>query len=136
MRYWHFGHPLILTCCSIAKRGSLELNPRNSASKARWDVLIAPRSRVIELGLSNVWRYRDLVWMFLMRDFVAFYKQTILGPLWYLIQPTLTAVTYFVIFGKIANISTDGLPPFIFYLSSIVLWLYFAVSLINNAEIF
>ena len=71
-----------------------------------------------------------------MRDFVAFYKQTILGPLWYLIQPTLTAVTYFVIFGKIANISTDGLPPFIFYLSSIVLWLYFAVSLINNAEIF
>jgi len=112
------------------------MNSGNSSSKAKWDVVIAPRSRVIELGLSNVWRYRDLVWMFLMRDFIAFYKQTILGPLWYLIQPTLTAFTYFVIFGKIANISTDGMPPFIFYLSGIVLWSYFAASLINNAEIF
>lgn len=91
---------------------------------------------MVDLDLPSVWRYRDLIWMFFKRDFVAFYKQTILGPLWYLIQPTLTAITYLVIFGKIANISTDGLPPFVFYMSGIVLWAYFAACLINNAEVF
>jgi lipopolysaccharide transport system permease protein len=74
--------------------------------------------------------------MFFKRDFIAFYKQTILGPLWYLIQPTLTAVTYFVIFSKVANISTNGLPPFVFYMSGIVLWTYFATCLTNNSEVF
>jgi lipopolysaccharide transport system permease protein len=74
--------------------------------------------------------------MFFKRDFIAFYKQTILGPLWYLIQPLMTATTYFVVFGKIANISTNGLPPFLFYMSGIVLWNYFSVSLINNSEVF
>lgn len=108
-----------------------------SASKAKeWDVVIAPRSKIVDLDLRSVWHYRDLIWMFFKRDFIAFYKQTILGPLWYLIQPTLTAVTYFVIFGKIANISTDGLPPFVFYMSGIVLWTYFAACLTNNAEVF
>jgi lipopolysaccharide transport system permease protein len=102
----------------------------------KWDVVIAPRSRAIDLNLGSVWRYRDLIWMFFKRDFIAFYKQTILGPLWYLIQPVLTAITYFVIFGKIANISTDGLPPFIFYISGIVVWTYFSACLINNAEVF
>ena len=74
--------------------------------------------------------------MFFKRDFIAFYKQTILGPLWYLIQPILTAITYFVIFGKIANISTDGLPPLVFYISGIVVWTYFSACLTNNAEVF
>lgn len=101
-----------------------------------WDVVIAPRSKVVSLDFRSVWRYRDLIWMFFKRDFITFYKQTILGPLWYLIQPTLTAITYFVIFGKIANISTDGLPPFIFYMSGIVLWTYFSACLTNNAEVF
>lgn len=110
---------------------------QESASKAKqWDVVIAPRTKVVDLNLRSVWRYRDLIWMFFKRDFITFYKQTILGPLWYLIQPTLTAVTYFVIFGKIANISTDGLPPFVFYMSGIVLWTYFAACLTNNAEVF
>lgn len=112
------------------------MNSENSPKAKAWDVIIAPRSKVVDLDLRSVWRYRDLIWMFFKRDFIAFYKQTILGPLWYLIQPTLTAITYFVIFGKIANISTDGLPPFIFYMSGIVLWTYFAACLTNNAEIF
>jgi lipopolysaccharide transport system permease protein len=107
-----------------------------SAKKGEWDIIIAPRNKVIELNLHNVWQYRDLIWMFFKRDFIAFYKQTILGPIWYLIQPALTAATYFIIFGKVANISTDGLPPFIFYMSGIVLWTYFSACLTNNAEVF
>ena len=101
-----------------------------------WDIVIQPRRAFANLEASTLWRYRDLIWMFFVRDFVAFYKQTILGPIWYLIQPTLTAITYFVIFGKIANLSTDGLPPFIFYMSGIVLWSYFSACLTNNAEVF
>jgi len=112
------------------------MSSENSPNSKEWDVVITPRSKVVDLDLRSVWRYRDLIWMFFKRDFITFYKQTILGPLWYLIQPTLTAVTYFVIFGKIANISTDGLPPFVFYMSGIVLWTYFAACLINNAEVF
>jgi lipopolysaccharide transport system permease protein len=107
-----------------------------SFQEKKWDVVIAPRSKVVDLNLRSVWRYRDLIWMFFKRDFIAFYKQTILGPLWYLIQPILTAITYFVIFGKIANISTDGLPPFVFYISGIVVWTYFSACLTNNAEVF
>jgi lipopolysaccharide transport system permease protein len=74
--------------------------------------------------------------MLFWRDFVTFYKQTILGPLWYLIQPLATATTYFVVFDKIANISTNGLPPFLFYMSGIVLLNYFSMCLINNSEVF
>lgn len=108
----------------------------NSVQGKKWDIIIAPRSKVFTLNLVSVWRYRDLIWMFFKRDFIAFYKQTILGPLWYLIQPILTAITYFVIFRKIANISTDGLPPFVFYISGIVVWTYFSACLTNNAEVF
>lgn len=112
------------------------MSSERSPNPEEWDVVIAPRVKAVDLDLRSVWRYRDLIWMFFKRDFITFYKQTILGPLWYLIQPTLTAVTYFVIFGKIANISTDGLPPFVFYMSGIVLWAYFAACLTNNAEVF
>jgi lipopolysaccharide transport system permease protein len=108
----------------------------SSFREKKWDVVIASRSKVVDLNLRSVWRYRDLIWMFFKRDFIAFYKQTILGPLWYLIQPILTAITYFVIFGKIANISTDGLPPLVFYISGIVVWTYFSACLTNNAEVF
>jgi lipopolysaccharide transport system permease protein len=101
-----------------------------------WDVVVAPRGKVIAIDLASVWRYRDLILMFFKRDFIAFYKQTILGPLWYLIQPLMTASTYFVVFGKIANISTNGLPPFLFYMSGIVIWNYFSVCLTNNSEVF
>ncbi len=112
------------------------MSSESSPKAKEWDVVIAPRVKAVDLDLRSVWRYRDLIWMFFKRDFITFYKQTILGPLWYLIQPTLTALTYFVIFGKIANISTDGLPPFVFYMSGIVLWTYFAACLTNNAEVF
>lgn len=112
------------------------MTTEKSSIDDQWDIVITPRAKAISVDLHSVWRYRDLIWMFFKRDFITFYKQTILGPLWYLIQPTLTAITYFVIFGKIANLSTGGLPPLIFYLSGIVLWAYFSNCLINNAEVF
>lgn len=107
-----------------------------SAEDAGWDVVIQPRQGFVHLDLRSVWRFRDLIWLFFKRDVVTFYKQTVLGPLWYLIQPTLTALTYYVVFGRIANLSTDGVPPFLFYMSGIVLWTYFAQGLTNNSEIF
>jgi lipopolysaccharide transport system permease protein len=112
------------------------MSEEKSSTKELWDVVITPRGKAVELDLASVWRYRDLILMFFKRDFIAFYKQTILGPLWYLIQPLVTACTYFVVFGKIANISTNGLPPFLFYMSGIVLWNYFSACLINNSEVF
>ncbi|MFC3678334.1 ABC transporter permease [Ferrovibrio xuzhouensis] len=104
--------------------------------KEHWDVVIGPGGRLIGVDLKSLWSYRDLVWMFFKRDFVTFYKQTVLGPLWYLIQPSLTALTYYVVFGRIANLSTSGLPPYLFYMSGIVLWTYFATCLANNSEVF
>ncbi|MEO8389141.1 ABC transporter permease [Polaromonas sp.] len=101
-----------------------------------WDIVIRPRGKVVAVDLRSVWAYRDLAWLFFKRDFITFYKQTILGPLWYLIQPVVTALTYFIVFGKIANISTNGLPPFLFYMSGIVMWTYFSTCLSNNAEVF
>lgn len=101
-----------------------------------WDTVIQPRGKVVSVDLRSVWAYRNLAWMFFKRDFITFYKQTILGPLWYLIQPVVTALTYFIVFGKIANISTNGLPPFLFYMSGIVMWAYFSTCLSNNAEVF
>jgi len=112
------------------------MSEQKKDNPGHWDVIIAPRSKVVSLDLRSVWRYRDLIWMFFMRDFITFYKQTVLGPLWYLIQPTLTALTYYVVFGKIANISTNGLPPLLFYMSGIVLWTYFSSCLTNNSEVF
>jgi len=102
----------------------------------QWGLLIGPPGKWVSLDLASVWRYRDLIWLFFKRDFIAFYKQSVLGPLWYLIQPTVTSIIYFFIFSRIANISTAGLPAILFYMSGIVLWTFFSNNLINNAEVF
>lgn len=101
-----------------------------------WDVVLRPRTGLRVADLREIWRYRDLAFMFFKRDFVALYKQTILGPIWYLIQPLMTALTYYVIFGRIAQIPTGGMPPFLFYISGIIVWTFFSVSVINNGEVF
>ena len=105
--------------------------------------VIRPVSGWFDLHLGDLWRYRDLITLFVRRDFVAIYKQTILGPLWYLIQPLLTTVVFTVIFGRVARIPTDGLPPALFYLAGLTPWNYFAGCLtktsntfISNATIF
>ncbi len=102
----------------------------------KWDLVIGPKRGWFDLKLKDIWLYRDLVFHFVRRDFVAFYKQTILGPLWYIIQPLLTTLVFTVIFGKVARISTDGVPPFLFYLSGTVAWAYFANCLKQTSDTF
>lgn len=97
---------------------------------------IEPLAGWLDFRFKELWQYRDLVALFVRRDLVAKYKQTVLGPLWYLIQPLLTTVTFTIIFGNVAGISTDGLPHFPFYLAGNVLWTYFAASLTNTSNTF
>jgi lipopolysaccharide transport system permease protein len=106
------------------------------AEEPQWTEIIEPQEGLFQLGLKNVWRYRDLVMLFVRRDFVASYKQTILGPLWIIVQPLLTTLMYFIIFGNIAKLSTDGLPALLFYLSGITIWNYFAQTLTSTASVF
>lgn len=111
--------------------------------KQTWDKIIRPRNGWFDIHPNELWKYRDLIGLFVWRDFVSIYKQTILGPLWFIIQPLLTTLVFTVIFGNIAKLSTDGLPPFLFYLSGVIAWRYFADCLnstsntfVSNAHIF
>jgi lipopolysaccharide transport system permease protein len=101
-----------------------------------WTLILRPQRAWWDLRLNELWQYRDLTLLFVWRDFVAYYKQTILGPLWYLIQPILTTVVFTVIFGNIAQLSTDGLPPFLFYLAGNTVWGYFATCLTATSTTF
>ena len=101
-----------------------------------WTEIIEPRARLLDLRLNELWRYRDLVLMFVRRDFIANYKQTILGPIWFFIQPLLTTLTYMLIFGRVAGLSTDGLPMIAFYLAGVTIWNYFAETLNKTATVF
>lgn len=102
----------------------------------QWSKVIRPHRNWFNLRLDELWRYRDLVLLLVRRDFVAQYKQTILGPLWHLIQPLLTTLVFTVIFGNIANLSTDGLPPFLFYMAGNVIWSYFAGVITTTSNTF
>ena len=102
----------------------------------KWDLVIGPKRGWLDFNLGDIWLYRDLVLHFVKRDFVTFYKQTILGPLWYIIQPLLTTLVFTIIFGKVARIPTDNIPPFIFYLSGTVAWGYFADCLKETSDTF
>lgn len=101
-----------------------------------WTMVIRPRRNWFDLRLNELWAYRDLVALFVWRDFVAQYKQTILGPLWYLIQPVLTTVTFTLVFGRLAGLSTDGVPDFLFYMAGAVVWSYFSACLTKTANTF
>ena len=102
----------------------------------KWDLVIGPKRGWLDLNLRDIWFYRDLVFHFVKRDFVTFYKQTILGPLWYIIQPLLTTLVFTIIFGKVARIPTDDVPPFIFYLAGTVAWGYFSNCLKETSDTF
>jgi len=101
-----------------------------------WTTIIKPVSGWFSFNLAELWRYRDLIALFVRRDFTANYKQTILGPLWFLIQPLFSTLVFTVIFGKIAKIPTDGMPPMLFYMSGIVAWNYFSSCMANTANTF
>jgi lipopolysaccharide transport system permease protein len=108
----------------------------SSTAPDTWDLVIRPKSGWFDLHLYDLWRYRDLVSMFVWRDFVANFKQTILGPLWFIIQPLLTTLIFTVVFGNIAKLGTDGLPAILFYMSGIIGWNYFADCLNSTSNTF
>jgi lipopolysaccharide transport system permease protein len=97
---------------------------------------IKPQSSLFDINLRELWDYRDLIRMYVKRDIVTFYKQTVLGPLWFIIQPILTTVMFIFVFGRLAGISTDGIPQPLFYFSGIIIWNYFADCLTRNSKIF
>lgn len=102
----------------------------------KWNIVIKPKTGWFDINLRELWQYKDLVWMFLKRNFNSAYKQTVLGPLWFVISPLLSSAMFTLIFGKIANISTDGVPQFLFYLCSNTAWGYFATCLTSTAGTF
>ena len=101
-----------------------------------WDMVIEPQNHFFDLKLKDVWHYRDLLFLLVRRDFVSFYKQTILGPLWFFIQPLFTTITYTFIFGNLAHISTQDIPAPLFYMAGITAWNYFADCLTKTSTVF
>jgi lipopolysaccharide transport system permease protein len=127
---------------SLASRHSPLATPSASAEED-WDLIIRPKRHLLDINLKEIWDYRDLLYMFVKRDIVTVYKQTVLGPIWFFVQPIMTMLTYVVVFGNIAKISTDSIPAPLFYLSGITLWNYFSESFnktsgtfTSNAHIF
>ena len=102
----------------------------------KWELEIKPQNSLFELHLADVWRYRDLLILLVRRDFVSFYKQTILGPLWFFIQPLFTTIIYTFVFGNLASIPTDGIPQPLFYMAGITAWNYFADCLTKTSTVF
>jgi lipopolysaccharide transport system permease protein len=106
------------------------------SEQEQWDEVISPKRNLLDLHVAEIWRYRDLLKMLIKRDFVTIYKQTILGPVWLFIQPVFTALIYMVIFARVANISTEGVPPILFYLGGISIWNYFGICFSRTSTIF
>jgi lipopolysaccharide transport system permease protein len=119
------------------------ISTKTNQQRESWDVVIKPVHGWFNINFKEIVQYWGLILLFVRRDFVVFYKQTILGPLWYIIQPLFNTLVFTLIFGKVAKIPTDGVPPFIFYLSGTVVWAYFASCLnqtgktfVANAQVF
>ena len=109
---------------------------KNSGSQGEWTTIIRPRTGWFDIDLRELWRYRDLIIMFVKRNFAVLYKQTILGPAWVLLNPLLTTVLFNVVFGGIAGLSTDGTPSFLFYMAGNTVWTFFSTCINNTANTF
>jgi lipopolysaccharide transport system permease protein len=105
-------------------------------TRTEWDLKIRPQSSLFSLNLSELWHYKDLLFLLVKRDFISFYKQTVLGPVWFFVQPLLTTFIYVFVFGNLAGLSSDGMPPPVFYMSGVVAWNYFAECLIKTSTVF
>ena len=105
-------------------------------NKENWSIEIKPKKKWLDVDLKGIWQYRDLYYMYVKRDIITVYKQTILGPLWFLIQPVLTTIMYIFVFGGLAGISTDGIPQPLFYMSGILLWNYFSTCFTSCSSVF
>ncbi|TLX73226.1 ABC transporter permease [Labilibacter sediminis] len=101
-----------------------------------YDLIIRPKRHAFDINFKEIWAYRDLLKMFVKRDIITVYKQTILGPIWFIVQPIMTTLIYMVVFGRIAKISTDGVPQILFYLAGITIWGYFSESFNTTAKTF
>lgn len=108
----------------------------SDSQENQWTETIESSHSLFDLNLKEVWRYRDLAYMFVKRDFVSSFKQTILGPIWFFINPIFTTIVYIVVFGNIAKLSTDGAPKILFYLAGITLWNYFSSCLTSTSNVF
>ncbi len=102
----------------------------------KWDYIITREKKLFDIDFKEIWRYRTLIFMYVKRDFVTFYKQTILGPLWYFIQPIFTTIMFMFVFGGIAGISTDGVPQAVFYMGGLLCWNYFADCFNRSSNVF
>ena len=111
------------------------MNQKNTTAE-QWDSVIESKHSLFDINLKELWHYRDLLVLFVRRDFVTVYKQTILGPLWFFIQPLLTTITFTIIFGNVAQLSTDGAPKVVFYMAGITLWNYFSTCLTTVSGVF
>ncbi len=108
----------------------------NQSVEEHWDMEITPKNNLFSLKLKDVWHYRDLLLLLIRRDFVSFYKQTILGPVWFFIQPIITILIYTLVFSNLAKISTDDVPAPLFYLAGTIIWNYFADCLTKTSTVF
>jgi lipopolysaccharide transport system permease protein len=108
----------------------------SEVKEQNWTTVIEPKKSLLDLNLKELWAYKDLLGMFIKRDIVTVYKQTILGPIWFLVQPIMTMLVYIFIFGNVAGLSTDGLPKALFYLSGIVIWNYFSECFNQTSDTF
>jgi len=100
-----------------------------------WDVIIDARKAGGRASLKSIWKYRDLLWLLVRRDFVSFYKQTVLGPVWFFIKPVFSSIVYLFIFGELAGLSSDGIPPILFYVSGLTAWSYFSETVLLTSNV-
>jgi lipopolysaccharide transport system permease protein len=114
----------------------MDTTKNKTSNQDNWTTVIQPREKLLQINLREIWDYRDLCSLFVKRNITTQYKQTVLGPLWYIIQPMITVVMYMVVFGGIAQISTDGLPQPLFYLGGICMWQYFNDCLTKTSSTF
>jgi len=131
MPVWVF-HP---HCGSVDDRES-DLGLETVDKNNNWDHVVTPHRGWFDFDLLETWRGRDLIFVLVKRDFVSVYKQTVLGPLWFVIQPVATTMVFVLLFGTIARLPTGGTPPFLFYLSGLVMWNFFAASFTKTSDIF
>jgi lipopolysaccharide transport system permease protein len=114
----------------------MNVSPVENAADEEWTEVITSEVGLFDFNLKEVWRYRDLLLLFVRRDFVARYKQTILGPVWHFIQPLLTTMVSFLLFNMVANIPTNGMNPILFQMSGIIIWAYFSTSITTCSNVF
>ncbi|MGM5630107.1 ABC transporter permease [Apibacter raozihei] len=109
---------------------------KNNKEEQVWTDEISSKHSLLDLNLNEVWRYRDLIYMLVKKDFITSFKQTILGPIWFFVNPILTTLMYIIIFGRVAGLSTDGAPMLAFYLAGVTLWNYFSSCLNSTSNVF